>query len=102
MPTRAHPLLLSGEVFVFNGGKLVFPDQWLHVKNWDKFQYRADKRLPWIRLDCALLDDRDFLKFDRATQRDLIAIWLLARNQSHAGWIPNDSKMVSKLIQGGR
>jgi hypothetical protein len=87
---------------VFDDGKLKFPDQWLHVKNWEKFQYRADKKLPWIRLDCSLLQDRDFLKFDRAEQRDLISIWLLARNQSHTGWIPNDSKTVSRLIQGSR
>lgn len=80
----------------------MFPDDWLHIKKWEKFQYRSDKNLPWIRLECALLQNKEFLKFDRATQRDLIAIWLLARNQSHPGWIPNDSKMVSKLIQGGR
>ncbi len=81
---------------------MAFPEDWLHIKNWEKFQYRSDKSLPWIRLDCGLLQDREFLRLTRSQQRDLICIWLLSRNQSHAGWIPNDSKTVSKLIQGCR
>jgi len=82
---------------------MAFPDGWLHIKNWEKYQSTATKsRGPWIKLWHTLFSDNQFMSLPRATRYDWIAILSLSGHQTHTGWIPNCSKTVTRLIQGCR
>ncbi|MGH9402219.1 MAG: hypothetical protein ACRD2P_08940 [Terriglobia bacterium] len=73
-----------------------FPEDYLHVRGWEKFQYRTDRPMSWIKLHVGLLQDPDFLKLSRAQRYDLIAIWVLSAAQMHPGWVANDPQTLRK------
>jgi hypothetical protein len=52
--------------------------QYLRVKNWTKFQHYKKRNPPWIRLQTALLDDKDFQQLPDASRALAPCIWLLA------------------------
>ncbi len=51
---------------------------YIYVRNWDRYQYRADRRLPWIKLYAELLDDDDYLGLSLADRGLLQDLWKLA------------------------
>lgn len=69
---------------------------WLRVRNWDHWQYRSDRNLPWIKLHVDLLLDADFLALDDTEQGMLVKIWMVASRKN--GCIPDDVNLVQRLI----
>src|SRR5262245_1588083 len=55
-----------------------WPDRWIIVHNWDKFQARRQRPgAPWIKLYRALLHKSEWLHLSPADQVRIIHVWLL-------------------------
>lgn len=52
-------------------------DQWIVVKNWEKFQHYKDRDPPWIKLYTSILHDDEYLKMPPYTRLVLLSIWIL-------------------------
>ncbi len=85
--------------------------EYVYIRNWDKYQYRSDRRLPWIKLYVDLLDDDDYLRLSLADRGLLQDLWKLA-SLSGDGRVSADRVSLSRrlnvrrvslerLIQGG-
>jgi hypothetical protein len=89
--------------------------RYLRVRNWEQFQYRSDKRLPWIRTYDAQLEDYDYTQLSDAERGFLHDVRLLAnrtgnRIPADPAWIArgtrsrsksNAQRMVPKLLRLG-
>jgi len=53
-------------------------EEYLRVKNWEKFQHYKKRNPPWIKLHRSLMTDSDFLSMPEVAQYELIRIWLVA------------------------
>lgn len=54
-----------------------WPDKWIVVPNWDKFQGRRERpRAPWIKLYVALLHKSEWRDLSLTDQGVLVTIWL--------------------------
>ena len=69
---------------------------YLRVRNWDRWQYRADRNLPWIKVYRDLLLDPDFMALTDVQKGHLMCIWLAASARN--GCIPDDANLVQRLI----
>lgn len=69
---------------------------YLRVRNWDKWQYRSDRNLPWIKVYRDLLLDPDFIQLSDIERGHLVSIWMAASAKN--GCIPDDAKAVQRLI----
>lgn len=76
------------------------PMAYLRVRNWDKFQYRTDKRLPWIRSHDAQLEDYEYTSLSDAQRGHLHDIRLLANRTKNK--IPDDPGWVRAAIRASR
>lgn len=55
-----------------------WPDKWIVVHNWDKFQARRERPgAPWIKLYKTLLHKPEWLDLSPADQVRIIQVWLL-------------------------
>ena len=61
---------------------------YIRVKNWKKFQHYKDRCPPWIKLHVNILNDRQFVALDDASQSLLMLLWILASEDD--GFIPYD------------
>lgn len=68
----------------------------LRVRNWDKWQYRSDRKLPWIRVYRDLLFDPTFLELSDEERGHILCIWLAA--SANNGCIPSEKNTVKTLI----
>jgi hypothetical protein len=51
-------------------------DQWIIVRNWDKFQHYKNRRPVWIKLYTELTSDSDWLGLSDAQRGLLATIWI--------------------------
>src|SRR6266511_1301738 len=42
------------------------PQQWIHVRNWDRFQHYKRRGVPWIKDYAAQLHDEDYMSLSLA------------------------------------
>jgi hypothetical protein len=52
------------------------PEQWIHIRNWQKFQHYKDRQPSWIKVYCELLDDPNFLALTAGERALLLCLWL--------------------------
>lgn len=69
----------------------------MKIKNWDRWQnYRKDRGAPpWIKIQCKLLRNPEWVSLTDAQRGQLVAMWLLAADSS--GEIPSDPAIIKKL-----
>lgn len=73
-----------------------FPADYLHIKDWERLQYRGDRPLSWIKLPVGLLSDGEFLRLSRAERWDFLAICLASAAGMHPGYVANDPQTLRK------
>jgi hypothetical protein len=69
----------------------------LRVRNWSRFQYRSDKRLPWIRDYDDQLEKPEYVMLTDAERGQLKDLRLLANRTGNK--IPNDPAYVRNMIR---
>lgn len=71
--------------------------EYLQVRNWEKFQYRTDKKLPWIRTYDAQLEDYNYTRLSDAERGLLHDVRLLANRLGNR--IPNDPGWIARVTK---
>lgn len=74
--------------------------QYLAVRNWDKYQPRLKNGHPcreWIRLNTNLEDDRNYLRLTFFQRSLLVCIWRLRGRTGRN--VPNDPEYVARALQ---
>jgi len=85
---------------------------YVHVKDWERHQPRADRpNLPWIRLETALLGNDAWLELSAPDTKLLICIWLLTQRYGNGQlladerWLKSQAKAhkssLDRLVQAG-
>ncbi len=52
------------------------PQQWIHVRNWDRFQHYKRRNPPWIKNYTDLLSDENYLQLPEGCRAILHGLWL--------------------------
>jgi hypothetical protein len=73
--------------------------KYLQIRNWDRFQYRADKPLPWIKTYDAQLTDPDYLALTAAERGFLHDLRLLANKRGNK--VLNDPSYIRRALGHG-
>ena len=50
--------------------------EWIVIPNWEKFQHRADRSLPWLKLYIELEGRDDWRQLSLAARGLLVCIWI--------------------------
>jgi hypothetical protein len=69
---------------------------YLAIKNWALHQHYKDRRVPWIKLYAAILDDPAFLALSEVAQAQLVKLWALVARMGHP--LPNNAKLLAQKI----
>jgi hypothetical protein len=72
-------------------------NEFLRVKNFDKYQHYSKRKPPWIKLYFRLLSDPEFVPMSDASKMHTIAIMLLASQYDNK--IPFNRQWISRSIQ---
>lgn len=70
--------------------------KFLAIKNWWTFQHYHDRRVPWVKLHTAVLDDADFIQLDERIQAQILKLGALAARMEHP--LPNNPKLLAGKI----
>ena len=71
-------------------------NEFLRVKNFEKYQHYSRRKPPWIKVYFRLLSDSDFSQMSDASKLHTIAIMLLASQYDNK--IPFDKPWISRVI----
>lgn len=71
--------------------------RYLRVRNWEKYQYRSDKRLPWIRTYDSQLEDYDYTRLSDSTRGVLHDLRLLANRMGNK--LPADPVWLARATR---
>ena len=71
-------------------------DEYIMVKNWDRYQHYSKRNPPWIKIYSRMLDDYDMDGLSDVDKWHLIAIFLLASRYQNQ--IPADTAWIRKKI----
>lgn len=69
--------------------------QYLHVKNWEKFQHYKDRNPPWIKLHFEIMTSTDWVMLADASK--LLAIVCMMIASRNSGQIPNDPNYIKRV-----
>ena len=69
----------------------------ISVVNFERFQHYTDRRPPWIKLHCALLDDDRFFDLADVERYHLIGLFILA--SQHDNKIPNKPEWLKHQLR---
>jgi len=68
--------------------------EYLHIKNWDKFQHYKDRNPPWVKLYHSLLDDYDYGCLQDDSKLLLMSFYMLASITENR--IPGDLEWIQR------
>ena len=68
---------------------------WLHIKNWDRFQHYSKRNPPWIKLHVEILTSADWVMLADASK--LLAIVCIIIGARHKGRIPHDPDYIKRV-----
>lgn len=72
------------------------PEQWIVVRNWEKFQHYRDRHPTWIKVYTELLDDPAYLGLTWVQRGLLHGLWLWYAMSR--GCVPLDLKMINRKL----
>jgi len=71
-------------------------DQWIVVRNWEKFQHYKDAWPVWIKFHTGLLHDSRFLELPESTRLLLAQLWLLYATSR--AQVPHSTRWLSRQL----
>lgn len=72
-------------------------DDWIRVRNWEKWQsYRSDRgQPPWIKVHRRLAQDPSWVALTDAQRGQLVCMWILAADRD--GKLPSDRRLIARM-----
>lgn len=69
--------------------------QYLHIKNWKKFQHYKGRCPPWVKLHFEILTSADWVALADASKLVMVACMVVASR--HDGRVPNDAAYIKRV-----
>lgn len=76
MTSGRNTVVVAADRTAFSRWRRPKPDDWIIVRNWDRFQHYKNRQPPWIKNYTGLLQDPDYLQLTPAERALLHGIWL--------------------------